>query len=316
MTKKLKCVCLLVLAVFLTINTACFSPTSPPTESSLSQEEESTFPQSSSAPSSSQSDTSSVSQGSFSQTSASEQLPVIPQALFDMLGIGATGHMVKQFAGMDTQYPKEMLYEARIQDGGIIRFQYSSQEADGIITGMRISDSSGERTIAPVPDSYPMKDFIFESGVVSLKVDGLILERDFAIFGKILSDETTVSTGDEAFGGGEFLTRKLAFEKISMTLVQYSENLHTDRWFICEISLRDPSYVTSRGLKVGLGVSETLSMFHTGEFKYNIHLTDGRVDSIDLSKSFADDAENEFIETQILFANDVISEIRMEFHAP
>lgn len=314
MTKKVKCGCLLVLAVFLSINTSCFSPTSLPAESSLSSSEELSFPQSSSVSSSSQSDTSSVSQGSFSQTSASEQLPVIPKALFDLLGIGATGYMVKQYAGMDTQYPKEMLYEARIQDGGTVRFQYSSQEDDGIITEMRISDSSGERTIAPEPDSYPMKDFIFERGVVSLKVAAPILESDFAIFGKILSDETTVSTGDEAFGSGEFLTRKIAFEKVSMTIVQYSRELHTDRWLIWELSLRDPSYATSRGLKVGLGFSETLSMFHTGEFKYNIHLTDGKIDSIDLSKLSAND--DEFIETQILFSNDVISEIRMEFNAP
>ena len=204
-----------------------------------------------------------------------------------------------------------MLYKARIGEDGLAIFEYSSSEADGFITMIRIVDSTGERTITPSLDLYPFKDFVFERGVVSLKTPGRILESDFDIFGTILSDETTSGQGDEAYGSGEFLTRRIAFEKISLTLVQYSRDLHTDRWLIWEMSIKDPGFANMRGIAVGLSLAETLQKISNGEFGYSINLNNGKISSIDIKKF-----SEEYVFMTLEFEEDKIVEIRVDFEAP
>jgi hypothetical protein len=204
-----------------------------------------------------------------------------------------------------------MLYKARIGEDGLALFEYSSSEADGFITMIRIVDSTGERTITPSLDAYPFKDFVFERGVVSLKTPGRILESDFGIFGTIISDETVSTQGGEAFGSGDFLTRKMAFEKISLTLVQYSRDLHTDRWSIWEMSIKDPGFANTRGIAVGLSLTETLQKISNGEFGYSMNLDNGKIRSIDIKKF-----SEEYVYMTLEFEEDKIAEIRIEFAAP
>jgi hypothetical protein len=107
------------------------------------------------------------------------------------------------------------------------------------------------------------------------------------------------------------MTRRIAFEKISLTLVQYSRDLHTDRWSIWEMSIKDPGFANTRGIAVGLSLTETLQKISNGEFGYSMNLDNGKIRSIDIKKF-----SEEYVYMTLEFEEDKIAEIRIEFAAP
>ena len=53
------------------------------------------------------------------------------------------------------------------------------------------------------------------------------------------------------------------------------------------MSIKDPGFANMRGIAVGMSLAETIQKISTGEFVYDLNLTDKEISSIDISKSLS-----------------------------
>ena len=200
--------------------------------------------------------------------------PVLPLAAVECLGVGLSGDSLRVFCHPGMSDVSLLPYPTRIEivEGGSVDVEYYSIDPSlrkVYVKKYTIHDGSGDRTVEPVPaPMLAMHEYVFVKDELQVAL-GIPISSDalLAAFGAPTSD--TTEEGDWE-GIGPKRIREIAFEELSMTIVQEPGTDKPDLWGAWEFVVSDPGFTGPRGLKVGMTLPELVSYLGTGGFHYTL----------------------------------------------
>jgi hypothetical protein len=256
--KRTLVVVLLLAAALSACATSTASPTTPPTEAVTPQPTPSLAPPTSSP----------------TPEPTVPAIPVLPFAAVECLGIGLSGDSLRAICHPGMSDTSLLPYPTRIEiiEGGSVDIEYYSIDPalDKVnVKRFTIHDGSGDRTVEAVPAlKLAMHEYVFVKDDLQVAL-GIAISADalLATFGTPTSDTTEEGDWEDT---GPKRIREIAFEELSLTIVQAPDTSKPDLWGAWEFVVSDPGFTGPRGLKVGMTLPELVAYLGTGGFHYTL----------------------------------------------